>query len=116
MRQKQPSERLARAGSRLCAFYKLPRRGGLGESYLSTQEASLGYIMSQGQPGLYSNTVSKKHLTQLGGEVRSDSLSCFFFFLKNRLYFAPVDVCGACGDHRLLEQPVSSKNWAQVLW
>lgn len=60
MRQKQPGERLARAGSRLCAFYKLPGRDGFGESDLSTQEASLGYLMSQGQPGLHGETVSNK--------------------------------------------------------
>lgn len=60
MRQEQPGERLARAGGRLGAFYKLPGRNGLGESYLSTQEAGLGYIMSQGQPGLHSETVSNK--------------------------------------------------------
>lgn len=61
-------KRLAGAGSRLCAFYKLPRRDGFGESYLSTEEASLGYMMSQGQPGLHSETLSQtnKHLTQLG--------------------------------------------------
>lgn len=59
-RQKQPGERLVRAGLRLCAFHKLPRTDGSGESYLSTQEASLGYIMSQGQPGLHSETVSNK--------------------------------------------------------
>lgn len=116
MRQKQPSERLTRAGSRLCAFYNLPRRGGLGKSYLSTQEASLGYIM-RSRPAwttIVKLSQTNKHLTQLGGEICSDSLRVFFFsfffFLKNHLYFAPVNVCGACGDQRSLERPVNSEN------
>lgn len=49
----------ARASSRLWAFYKLPGRDGSGESCGGIQEASLGYIRSQGQLGKHSETLSQ---------------------------------------------------------